>query len=142
MTDLLDGTKCRSAGHYDGKEWFGDMMRVIEHPRIAYMVKVPRSRRGNTFKQEIGWYLDGENLGTREACLAAYAERPLPTLTDEQRNALALVGDEFGPFPDLPSRIPLMELAQKGCVEHADPPPGERRHPIRRTALGRKVLGL
>ncbi len=138
--DILTGTKCRHVAHYDGKDWFGDMMRITEHPRISFMTKHPRGR--SKFERVTCWYLDGENLETREAVLAAYAAKPVPDITPEQRVALELVGDDYGPIPELPSRIPLMELAQKGCVEHGDPPAGERRHPIRRTDLGRKVLGL
>lgn len=141
MSDMLDGTHARQGAHYDGKDWFGDMMRVVEHPRLAYMVKVPR-RSAKGLVAETAWYLDGENVGTREAAIAAYIASPLPTITEEQRVALELVGDEYGPRPEgLPSVIPFMELSAKGCIEHGPRTAGDRpRYPIRRTDTGRAVL--
>lgn len=140
-TDILSGCRVRHRMHLDGADkngrWFADMHQVVEHPRISRMTKDWRKRGLPT---EVTWYLDNELMGTRANALAAYAANPLPPVNDEEMAALKLVGDEFGDFPEGVLRSLLSNLNGKGLIENTPPPEGERRWPIRRTDLGRKVI--
>lgn len=106
----------REEAHYNGgREFFGYGYRCIEHPRIYQIVKYYRKDRSTV----IEWYVDGE----RVADLAAAADRlsAPPTITAQEREALAGLSTEFTPKRDLDYDFEVFRrLADKGLIEWKD----------------------
>lgn len=115
--------------HFNGgKEWFGYRMNCVEQPRLSRMDRYTRKDRSVAST----WEVDG--VACADADAAWLALQAPPEVTQEERDALALIGDEPA---DLRDAIPYEMrhwLRAKGLIEYG--PPGR----CKRTPAGLAAL--
>ena len=123
------GWQMLQGAHFNGgKEWFGYRFHCIQQPRLSRMDRYTRKDRSVAST----WEVDG--VACADADAAWLALQTPPTVTQEEREALALIGDEPA---DLRDAIPYEMrhlLRAKGLIEYG--PPGR----CKRTDAGRAAL--
>lgn len=121
----------RETAHYNGgKEWFGYGGQCIQEPRLGYIDRYYRATRDRVRT----WKVDGQDCADADA---AWAALQVPVVvTDEERAALKIIGDEPADYRRAIDHEITHFLRAKGLIEYG--PPGR----CKRTDAGRDAADL